>query len=129
MDSGTKTVILTLATGIVKKALIAGGTAAATHGWISGSSAEAYGGLAAAIVAGGYSFWQDYGRAIVLSQLEVLKARSLAAAAKIKSAGLPPVTTAEIAAQSSKLTAESVTKIAATLPADVQASVVPLKVA
>jgi hypothetical protein len=129
MDDSTKNVILTLATGAVKKVLIAGGTAAATHGLISGVSTEAYAGIAAAVVAGGLSFWQDYGKAIVLSQLEVLKARSLAAADKIQKAGLKPVTVEEIAAQSPKLTAQAVAKVATTLPADVQASVVPMKAA
>jgi hypothetical protein len=61
----------------------------------------------------------------VLSQLEVLKARSLAAAAKLHDAGVPAVTVAEIAAQSDKLTAQSVTKVADTMTPEVKASVVP----
>jgi hypothetical protein len=81
------------------------------------------------LVGAGWSFWNDYGRAIVLSQLEVLKARSLAAADKIQKAGLKPVTTEEVAAQSPTLTAAQVTSIAATMPADVHASVVPMKAA
>lgn len=125
MDDATKTMIQTLAVGAIKKALIAGGSIAAAHGLTTGVSTEAYSGIAIAVVSAGWSFWNDYGSVIFHSQMEVLKARSLASAAKIKSAGLPSVTVAEIAAQSPKLTADSVTKIAATLPADVQASVVP----
>lgn len=127
MDDTTKTMILSLATGIVKKALIAGGTAAATHGFINGVPTEAYAGAAAAIVAGGVSFWQDYGKAIVLSQLEVLKAKSLASAAKLHAAGVPSITTAEIAAQSPTLTATTVEKVAETMSPQVKASVVPEK--
>ena len=126
MDDSTKTMIQTFAVGAVKKLLIAGGTLAATHGITTGVSAEAYSGLAVAIVTAGFSFWNDYGRAIVISQVEVLKARSLAAAKKIQDAGLTPVTTTEIAAQSPTLTATQVTKIAATLPPVVQASVIPM---
>lgn len=126
MDDSTKTMIQTLAVGAIKKALVAGGSIAAAHGFTTGVSEEAYAGMALAIVTAGFSFWNDYGRAIVISQVEVLKARSLAAAKKIQDAGLTPVTTTEIAAQSPTLTATQVTKIAATLPPVVQASVVPM---
>lgn len=127
MDDSTKKIIIGLATGAVKKFLLTAGSAAAAHGIITDVPAETYSALALTLVTAGVSFWNDYGKAIVGAQLEVLKARSLAAAAKIKSAGLPAVTPAEIAAQSPKLTAESVTKVASTLPADVQASVIPIK--
>jgi predicted carbohydrate-binding protein with CBM5 and CBM33 domain len=126
MDDGTKKIIIGLAAGAIKKVLLTAGSAAAAHGIITDVPAETYSALALTLVTAGFSFWNDYGKAIVGAQLEVLKARSLAAAAKIKTAGLPPVTPAEIAAQSPKLTAESVTKVAATLPADVQASVIPI---
>ena len=125
MDDTTKTMITTLATGAVTKILIAGGTALAAHGLMSGLPAETYTAAAVAVVAAGSSFWKDYGKAIVLSQLEVLKARSLAAAAKLHDAGVPAVTTAEIAAQSPTLTEATVTKIASTMAPDVKASVIP----
>jgi hypothetical protein len=129
VDDTTKTMVLSLVTGVVKKVLIAGGTAAATHGFISGVSTEAYAGAAAAVVAAGVSFWQDYGRAIVLSQLEVLKAKSLASAAKLHAAGVPSITTAEIAAQSPTLTATTVEKVANTMTPEIKASVIPQKAA
>lgn len=123
MDDSTKQILQTLAIGAVKKALVAGGSIAAAHGMTIGVSSEFYAGLALAIVSAGWSFWNDYGRAIVLSQLEVLKAKSLASAAKIKDAGLAPVTSADIASQSATLTAKSVDKIVATMPPAVRDSV------
>lgn len=129
MDDTTQKIVTNLAIGAVQKVLIGAAAAATAHGFISGAPTETYLALATIIVTYGVSFWKDYGRAIVESQLELLKARSLAAAAKIQAAGLKPVTVAEIAAQSDKLTEASVTKVAATLPADIQASVVPIKAA
>lgn len=125
MDDSTKTLVTTIATGVIKKTLISVGSIAAAHGFITGVPVEAYGSAAIAIAAAGISLWQDYGKAIIISQLEVLKARSLAAAAKIHEAGISPVTTAEIAAQSPTLTAASIIKIAATMTPAMQASVVP----
>jgi hypothetical protein len=128
MDDNTKNIIIGLAAGALKKILMTAGAAAAAHGFTgaSGTSAEAYGGIAVAVITAGIGFWNDYGRAIVTSQLEVLKARSLAAAKKINDAGLKPVTVTEIAAQSPTLTEAQVTKIATTMPTDVKASVIPL---
>lgn len=125
MDTTTKTMALSLASGIIKKGLITLGASAATHGIISGSQTETFVSVGMFLVGVGWSFWNDYGRAIVLSQLEVLKARSLAAAAKIHDAGLPAVTVNEIAAQSPTMTPADVTKVAAGLPAEVKASVLP----
>lgn len=123
MDDTTKTMLLTIANGAIKKGLISLSSAAVAHGIITGSQTEYFvaGGLF--LVSAGWSFWNDYGKAIVLSQLEVLKAKSLASAAKIKDAGLPAVTVAEVAAQSPTLTSAVVTKIVATLPVEVQANV------
>ena len=129
MDTTTQNIVTKLAIGAVQKVLLTVSASAAAHGFIVGVPTETYLALATIIVTYGISFWKDYGRAIFESQMEVLKARSLAAAAKIQQAGLKPVSIAEIAAQSDKLTPESVTKIAATLPADVHASVVPIKAA
>lgn len=126
MDDATKTMALTLASGIIKKGLMTLGATAATHGWISGSQTETFVAAGMFLVGAGWSFWNDYGKAIVVSQLEVLKARSLAAAKKIQDAGLKPVSVAEIAAQSPTLTEAQVTKVAASLPADVKTSVIGL---
>ena len=110
MEDTTKKIALALVTGAVKKVLITAGTAAAAHGFTSGFSAEAYAGAAVAIVSAGYSFWNDYGKAIVLSQLEVVKAKSLAQAAKLQTAGIAPPTVAEIAAAHPTLTPKDVAK-------------------
>lgn len=124
MDDTTKKIAQALAVGAVKKVLMAAGTAAAAHGFATGGlSAEVYAGLALAIVSAGWSFWNDYGKAIVLSQLEVLKAKSLAQAKTMREKGMPPVTTDQIAAQSPTLTPADVSKTVATLPPAVQATV------
>jgi len=123
MDDQTKTIALTLLSGAVKKGATVVGSILATHGWISGNQTETFVSLAIAGVPLVISFWQDYGKAIVLSQLAVLKAKSLAQAEKIKDAGLPPVTAAQIAMQSPTLTAEQVAKTVATLPPAIQATV------
>lgn len=125
MDDTTKNIVTNLATGALTKVLIAAGAAATAHGLVSGIPVETYGAAAVAIIAAASSFWRDYGKAIVLSQLEVLKAKSLASAAKLNAAGVPSVTTEEIAAQSPTLTAASVVKIAATMAPNIKASVVP----
>ena len=127
MDDSTKTMLQTLAIGAVQKAFMLGGATLGTYGLATGNlSTAAYGALATAVVAAGTSFWRDYGRAIFISQLEVLKARSIASAKKIQDAGLAPVTTVEIAAQSPTLTPAQVVKVAATMPAPVASSVVPI---
>jgi hypothetical protein len=123
MDDTTKTMMLTLASGTAKKGLIVIGTAAATHGWISGSQTETFVSLGMAALPLVYSFWQDYGKAILISQLEVLKAKSLASAAKLKANGVNPVTVDEIAEQSSKLSPDGVVKVIASLPDVIQANV------
>jgi hypothetical protein len=123
MDDHTKTMMLSLATGVIKKGLITLGATAATHGIINGSQTETFVSLGMFAVGILWSLWNDYGRAIVLSQLEVLKAKSLAQAAKLNQAGIAPVTTGQIAAQSPTLTAAEVAKTVATLPPAIQANV------
>lgn len=124
MDDTTKKIAQALAVGAVKKVLMAVGAAAAAHGFAtSGLSAEVYAGIALAIVSAGWSFWNDYGKAIVLAQLEMLKAKSLAQAAKMRQANLPPVTAEQIADQSPTLTPADVTKTVATMPVAVQNNV------
>jgi hypothetical protein len=124
VDDKTRNMIITLGAGIAKKGLTTLGSAAVAHGIISGSQTETFISLGMALVGIAWSFWDDYGRAIVLSQLEVLKAKSLAQAAKIKDAGLSQVTAVQIAEQSSKVTPAEVVKTVATMP-DIQANVAP----
>ncbi len=123
MDDKTKTMMLTLATGVIKKGLLVAGTSLAGHGIINSNQTETFVSIGMVLVGLGWSFWNDYGKAIVLSQLEVLKAKSLAQAAKLSQAGIAPVTTGQIAAQSPTLTTAEVAKTVATLPAEIQANV------
>jgi hypothetical protein len=123
MDDKTKTVMLTIATGVIKKGLIVAGTGLASHGVISSSQTEMFVAAGMGLVGLGWSFWNDYGKAIVLSQLEVLKAKSLAQAAKLQQNSIPPVTTRDIANQSPTLTPTEVAKTVATLPEEIQANV------
>ena len=123
MDDKTKTMMLTLAASVAKNGLMALGSAAAAHGIINGSQTETFVAIGMATLGGAGSFWNSYGRAIVVSQLEVLKAKSLAQAAKLNQAGLPQVTVSQIAAQSLTLQPAEVAKTIATLPAAIQANV------
>src|SRR3954470_15185432 len=103
---------LTIASGIIKKGLMTLGATAATHGIINSNQTETFVAAGMFLVGAGWSFWNDYGKAIVLSKLEALKAQSLAQAAKLRSAGLPQPTVAEIAAQHPTLTTSDVVKAA-----------------
>lgn len=97
------------------------------HGWGSDSVGTQVAGAIMVLGALTWSvagkFWQEYGRDIVNAQLEVLKAKSLAQASKIREAGLPPVTASQVAEQSPTLTVAQVTKTIATLPPAIQAGV------
>ena len=110
MDDSTKTMMLTLASGVIKKGLITLGATAATHGIISANQTETFVAVGMFAVGAAWSFWNDYGRAIVLSKLEVLKAQSLAQAAKLKTAGVAAPSATEIAAQHPTLTPADVIK-------------------
>lgn len=117
MDDVTKKAMLTIATGVTKKCLLYASGLAVSHGLISGNDTETFVAIGMGVIAAGWSLWNDYGKAIVLSQLEVMKAKSLAQAAKIKEAGLPPVTADQIAEQSPTLTPDQVIKTVAKMPA------------
>jgi hypothetical protein len=115
MDDSTKTMMLTLATGVIKKGLMTLGATAATHGIIASNQIETFVAAGLFLVGAGWSFWNDYGKAIVLSKLEVLKAQSLAQAAKLRNAGLPQPTVTEIVAQHPTLKPADITKVADTV--------------
>jgi len=117
--STTASVATAMATKVL--ALIAG--ALVTHGIISSSMTETFisGGLLLASV--GWTLWNEYFKAIVLSQLEVLKAKSLAQAAALKAANVPKVTVDQIAAASPTMDATQVAKAIATLPPEIKATV------
>jgi len=125
MDANTKTMMLTMAAGVIKKGLLTLGATAATHGVISSNQVEMFVAGGMFLAGAGWSFWNDYGKAIVLSQLEVMKAKSLAQAAKMRDAGVAPVTATQIADQSPKLTTADVVKTVAAMPPAVQANVTP----
>lgn len=126
MDDKTKTMMLTIAAGAIKKGLLVAGTSLAGHGIIAGNQIETFVAVGMVIASAGYSFYQDYGKAILISQLEVLKAKSLAQAAKMKDAGVPPVTAAQIAAQSPTLSSVEVVKTVNSLPAAIQSTMVKI---
>lgn len=123
MDDKTKTMMLTMATGVIKKGLLTLGASLTAHGVIAGNQVETFAAIGMVVVSAGWSFYQDYGKAILISQLEVLKAKSLAQAQKMTQAGVTPVTASQIANQSPTLTPAEVTKTVATLPEVIQANV------
>lgn len=125
MDDATKKMMVTIAAPILRKGLITFGSALTTHGILASNQIETFVSLGMAVAGLLWSFWNDYGRAIVLSQLEVLKAKSLAQAAKLQAHDIAPPDAAAVAAASAKspdmatLSIEEVKKAAATLPAAV----------
>lgn len=126
MDDTTRKMVMTIGAGLIKKSLLGLGATLATHGVISSNQTETFVAVGMALVGVAWSLWNDYGRAIVLSQLDVLKAKSLAQAAKMRDAGVTPVTVSQVAAQSPTLTTADVSKTVATLPAEVQKNVVKM---
>src|SRR3954463_16602918 len=57
MDDKTKTVMLTLATGVIKKGLMVAGPGLASHGVISSSQTEMFVAAGMGLVGLGWSFW------------------------------------------------------------------------
>lgn len=123
MDDTTRKMLLTVGASVIKNLLMTVGAGLVAHGVINSNGVETFVAAGMGLVGAAWSFWNSYGRTIVLSQLEVLKAKSLAQAAALKRAGAPPVTVAQIASQSPTMTSADVTKAVATLPADIQANV------
>ncbi len=96
---------------------------AVTHGLMTSSNTETFVSVGLLLISLGWSSYIEYVRPILLAQLEVLKAKSLAQAAALKAANLPKVTPAQIAAQSDILTPGDVVKAVATLPPEIKATV------
>jgi hypothetical protein len=124
MDAKTEQMIVTVGAGIIKKVLMLQAAGLVSHGLISSNNTEVFVSLGMAAVGAIWSFWQDFGKAIVLSQLEVLKAKSLAQAEKMRQAGVTPVTVNQIAMKTT-MSASEVTAVAATLPAEVKVNIAP----
>lgn len=125
MDDATKKMLVNIVAPILRKGLLSAGSALTAHGLMSSNYTEAFVALGMALAGGAWSFWNDYGRAIVLAQLEVLKAKSLAQAAKLQAHDIAPPDAQAVAAASAKspdmatLSVEDVKKACATLPAAV----------
>lgn len=96
---------------------------AVTHGLITSSNTEMFISAGLFLVSLGWSSYMEYIRPILLAQLEVYKAKSLAQAAALRSAGVPQITVAQIAAQSPTMEAPTIAKVIATLPPEVKANV------
>jgi hypothetical protein len=125
MDAKTQMILTVVGTGAVKKLAIVVGSMLSAHGLMRGDDVETFAAAAVALIPILVSFWQDYGKAILISQLEVMKAKSLAQAQLLRLAGEPPVTIKQIAEQTSKLTMNDTRTIAATLPAEIQRNIDP----
>jgi hypothetical protein len=113
--------------GQVRMYLAAGAAAAIGHGYLrpdsAGAVVEIGAGAVSLAAAAGWQVWTDYVQPIIIDQLEILKAKSHAQAAKLKENGIKPVTVTEIAAQSPTMDVAAVTKAIGTLPPAVQANI------
>lgn len=98
---------------------------AVTHGLMTSSNTETFISAGLFLVSLGWSGYREYLRPILLAQLEVLKAKSLAQAAALQANNLPKVTVSQIAAQSPGMTQADVVKVVATLPPEIKANVAP----
>lgn len=96
---------------------------AVTHGLMTSSNTETFISAGLLLVSLGWSGYVEYGRPILLAQLEVLKAKSLAQAAALKAANVPKVTVSQIAAQSPTMGPAEVVKAIATLPPEIKENV------
>lgn len=129
MDAKTQQMIITVGGGIAKKVLMLQAAGLVSHGLLSANNTEVFISLGMAAVGAGWSFWNDFGKAIVLSQFEVLKAKSLAQAEKMRNSNIPPVTVQQIANQSNKMNPTDVAQVIQTLPAEVKANIAPVAAA
>lgn len=130
MDDATKKLILGLASGFLRKGAIASAAALTTHGIaVSGSFTETVVSAGVGLIVWGYSTYGDTVKVIIASQIEVLKAKSLAQAAKLRANNIAPPTVQDVAAASARspeiatLTVDEVKKAVATLPPSVAATV------
>jgi hypothetical protein len=84
-------------------------------------------GTAAALylIGQGWSWWQASGEALVKAQVDIIQAKTLAQAQKLRLAGLPQVTVKEIAQQSPTMTLAETAKVIPTLPAEIRANIAP----
>ncbi len=111
--TATQTMVTTLGATVAKTLLMTIGAAAASHGVIGGSNVETFVSLGMMLIGAAWSFWNSYGRAIVLSKLEVWKATAQAQAEALHKAQVPGPTAAQIADKipDPAVTAQTVTKV------------------
>lgn len=111
MDNSTKQMLVTVGAGAARKVLMLQAAGLVSHGVINSNMTETYVSLGMAAVGALWSFWNDFGRSIVIAQLTVLKAKSLAQAAALEKHDIPSPTPTQIADHSETLTAKDVTKV------------------
>lgn len=115
--------LMSIATMLATKGLSVLAGALVAHGLINASGTETFISAGVLLLSLAWSGWNEYGKAIFMSQLEVLKAKSLAQAAALKANNLPKVTVNQIAAQSPTLNPAEVIKVVDTLPPEIKANV------
>lgn len=126
MDDATKKFVIGLASGFLRRAAIAISGALTMHGIaVSGSFTETFVSVGIGFGVWAYSTYGDTVKAIIAAQFEVLKAKSLAQAAKLHANNIALPDAHEVAAASAKspdvatLSVEEVKKVSASLPAAV----------
>lgn len=115
--------LMSVATMLATKGLSVLAGALVAHGIINASGTETFISAGVLLLSVAWSGWNEYGKAIFMSQLEVLKAKSLAQAAALKANNIPKVTVNQIAAQSPNLDPAAVIKVVDTLPPEIKANI------
>lgn len=130
MNDATKKLILGIASGFLRRGAIAIASALTMHGVaVTGSFTETFVSAGIGLLVWTYSTYGDTVKVIINSQIEVLKAKSLAQAAKLRENNIAPPTVQDVVAASARspematLTVEEVKKTVATLPPSVAATV------
>lgn len=109
----TQTMVATLGATVAKNLLMIVGSSLAAHGIIGGSNTETFVSIGMVLVGGAWSFWNSYGRAIMLAKLDVWKATALAQADALNKAKVAGPSSQQIADKipDPAVTASSVAKV------------------
>lgn len=114
-ETTTTTMVTTIGATVAKNLLMIAGASLASHGLIAGSGVETFVSIGMVAIGAAWSFWNSYGRAIMVAKLQVWKAKAEAQADALHKANVPVPTAAQIADKipDPAVTADVVAKVTA----------------